>query len=190
MMFIQEYGLGRDIAPRLHWSAIYRSDEWLIGHFRNPAAYTARSIMPVMPFNDSKFYVLTKMLRSIAKENLDTFTSTPPHTKKKKTTGATNELIPIDLTTHDDSIDNDTSTKSLASILLDEKDKKLVQVKREQEETRATLDDLREDLEIANETITHQMVFTDAWQSKFDDLKALAEAAGVDGAAIAAIKDR
>ena len=134
-----------------------------------------------------------QLMDAIAKEN-QTYTTTTtditalPSTKKKKTTES--HRMPIDLTTDNDSIDKDTSTKSLANILMDEKDKKLVQVKREQEETRATLEDLREDLEIANETITHQMVFTDAWQSKFDDLKALAEAAGVDGAAIAAIKDR
>ena len=43
---------------------------------------------------------------------------------------------------------------------------------------------------IANETVTQVAVFTDRWQSKFDDLKALAVAAGVDGAAITAIKNR
>jgi len=57
-------------------------------------------------------------------------------------------------------------------------------------QTRADLEDVRDDLDIANETVTQVAVFTDRWQSKFDDLKALAEAAGVDGAAIAAIKDR
>ena len=85
---------------------------------------------------------------------------------------------------------NDTPRKSLASILLEEKDKRLVQIKQEQLETRADLEDVREDLDIANETVTQVALFTDRWQSKFDDLKALAEAAGVDGAAIAAIKNR
>ena len=54
-------------------------------------------------------------------------------------------------------------------------------------ETRADLEDVRDDLDIANETVTQVAVFTDRWQSKFDDLKALAVANGVDGAAIAAI---
>ncbi|MFT4551432.1 MAG: mono/diheme cytochrome c family protein [Chlamydiales bacterium] len=71
MMYIQEYGLGRDIAPRLHWSGVYRDNEWLIGHFRNPSAYTARSIMPVMPLDESKFYALTNMLRVLGKQNRD-----------------------------------------------------------------------------------------------------------------------
>jgi len=57
-------------------------------------------------------------------------------------------------------------------------------------ETRADLEDVRDDLDIANETVTQVAVFTDRWQSKYDDLKALAEAAGVDGAAIAAITNR
>lgn len=69
MMYVQEYGLGRDIAPRLHWSGVYRDNEWLIGHFRNPSAYTARSIMPVMPMDESKFYALTNMLRVLGKQN-------------------------------------------------------------------------------------------------------------------------
>ncbi|MBB64394.1 MAG: hypothetical protein CMO81_04965 [Waddliaceae bacterium] len=71
MTYIQEYGLGRDIAPRLHWSGVYRDSEWLIGHFRNPASHTAKSIMPVMPFDDSKFYALTHMLTVLGKKNRD-----------------------------------------------------------------------------------------------------------------------
>ena len=54
-------------------------------------------------------------------------------------------------------------------------------------ETRADLEDVRDDLDIANETVTQVAVFTDRWQSKCDDMKALAEANGADGAAIAAI---
>lgn len=70
-MYIQEYGLGRLIAPRPNWAGVYRSDEWLIGHFRKPSAYNARSIMPVMPFDDSKFYALTNMLDVLGKRNRD-----------------------------------------------------------------------------------------------------------------------
>src|SRR5262249_1003477 len=66
MMFIQQYGLGRLIGPRPNWSGIYRSDEWLMEHFRNPAAHVPRSIMPVMPFDDTKFYALTHMLDVLA----------------------------------------------------------------------------------------------------------------------------
>ncbi len=70
-MYIQEYGLGRDIAPPLTYSGIFRSNEWLMGHFRNPSDYSARSIMPVMPFDESKFVALTHMLHQLAKLNRD-----------------------------------------------------------------------------------------------------------------------
>lgn len=71
MMYIQEYGLGRLIGPRPNWSGIYRSDEWLMDHFHQPSAYVARSIMPVFPFDDSKFYALTYMLDALGIRNRD-----------------------------------------------------------------------------------------------------------------------
>lgn len=71
MMYVQEYGLGRIIGPRPNWSGIYRSDEWLIEHFRKPSRHIAKSIMPAMPFDDSKFYALTYMLDVLAKKNRD-----------------------------------------------------------------------------------------------------------------------
>lgn len=75
MMYIQEYGLGRLIGPRLNWSGIYRSDEWLMEHFHNPSSRSPRSIMPVMPFDDSKFMALTYMLDSLGRRNRDTLHS-------------------------------------------------------------------------------------------------------------------
>jgi len=73
----------------------------------------------------------------------------------------------------------------------DENEKKLVQVKQEErEEAWITLEDVREDLEIANETVTQQAVFTDGWQSKFDQLAAIAQAAGVDALTILGIRDQ
>ena len=86
--------------------------------------------------------------------------------------------------------ESDTPKKSLAGILLEETGKKLVKVKQEQVETRADLEDVRDDLDIANETVTQQAVFTDAWQSKFDELAAIAQAAGVDGKTISEIRNR
>nr|MCH9704157.1 c-type cytochrome [Chlamydiota bacterium] len=68
---IGEYGLGREIAPPLNWSGVMRSDAWLLGHFRNPAAYTARSLMPSMPFDDTKFFALNYMLKEMGKRNRD-----------------------------------------------------------------------------------------------------------------------
>lgn len=69
MMHIQTYGLGRLIGPHLNWSGIYRPDEWLMEHFRNPAGHVPRSIMPVLPFDDTKFYALTYMLDQLAVKN-------------------------------------------------------------------------------------------------------------------------
>lgn len=69
--FVQEYGFGREIGPRLHWSGIYRDQQWLIEHFRNPSAHTAKSLMPVFPYDDSKYYALTNMLQVLAKQNRD-----------------------------------------------------------------------------------------------------------------------
>lgn len=73
MMFIQEYGLGRLIGPRPNWSGVFRSDEWLMEHFKNPNALVPRSIMPVLPFDDSKFFALTKMLDALGIQNRDHF---------------------------------------------------------------------------------------------------------------------
>lgn len=71
MMFVQEYGLGRLVGPRPNWSGVYRSDEWLMEHFRSPTSHIPRSIMPVFPFDDSKFYALTYMLDVLGKQNRD-----------------------------------------------------------------------------------------------------------------------
>lgn len=71
MMYVQEYGLGRVIGPRPNWSGVYRSDQWLMEHFHNPAAHVPKSIMPIFPFDDSKFYALTYMLDVLAKHNRD-----------------------------------------------------------------------------------------------------------------------
>ncbi len=69
MVYIEEYGLGRDIAPHLNWSGVYRDDAWLMGHFKDPTAYTAKSIMPVMPFDETKFYQLTHLLHALGEKN-------------------------------------------------------------------------------------------------------------------------
>lgn len=71
MIYIQEYGLGRIIGPKPNWSGIYRSDEWLMQHFRNPSALIPNSIMPVFPFDDTKFYALTYMLDILGVKNRD-----------------------------------------------------------------------------------------------------------------------
>lgn len=71
MMYVQEYGLGRLIGPRPNWSGIYRSDEWLMEHFYNPTGHAARSIMPVFPFDESKFLALTYMLDVLGQHNRD-----------------------------------------------------------------------------------------------------------------------
>lgn len=79
MMFIQEYGLGRLIGPRPNWSGVFRSDEWLMEHFHNPSAHVPRSIMPVFPFDDTKFYALTYMLDVLGKKNRDAVRSVWSH---------------------------------------------------------------------------------------------------------------
>jgi len=71
MMYIQIYGFGRLIGPHLNWSGISRTDEWLMEHFRNPPAHVPRSLMPVFPFDDTKFYALTHMLDVLAVRNRD-----------------------------------------------------------------------------------------------------------------------
>jgi len=69
--YYQVYGLGRLIGPRPNWSGIYRSDEWLMEHFWSPSSHVPRSIMPVFPFDDSKFQQLTYMLGQLGKKNRD-----------------------------------------------------------------------------------------------------------------------
>ena len=69
--YYQVYGLGRLIGPRPNWSGIYRSNEWLMEHFWNPSSHISRSIMPVFPFDDTKFEQLTYMLGELGKKNRD-----------------------------------------------------------------------------------------------------------------------
>ncbi len=69
MVYIQEYGLGRLIGPRPNWSGVYRTDEWLMEHFKNPSSHVPRSIMPVFPFDETKFYALTYMLDALGIRN-------------------------------------------------------------------------------------------------------------------------
>lgn len=71
MVYVQEYGLGRLIGPRPNWSGIFRSDEWLMEHFWKPSSHVANSIMPVLPFDDTKFYALTYMLDKLGIRNRD-----------------------------------------------------------------------------------------------------------------------
>lgn len=71
MVYIQEYGLGRLICPRPNWAGIYRTDQWLMEHFRNPTSHVPRSIMPVFPFDDTKFYALTYLLDKLGEKNRD-----------------------------------------------------------------------------------------------------------------------
>lgn len=71
MLFVQEYGFGRLICPRPNWSGVYRSDEWLMEHFRNPSSHVPNSIMPVFPFDDTKFYALTYLLDRLGITNRD-----------------------------------------------------------------------------------------------------------------------
>ena len=79
MMYVQEYGLGRLVGPRPNWAGVYRTDEWLMEHFHSPATHVARSIMPVMPFDDSKFYALTYMLDMLGERNRDAVRSVWAH---------------------------------------------------------------------------------------------------------------
>lgn len=71
MVYVQEYGLGRLIGPRPNWSGIYRSDEWLMEHFWSPSLHVPRSIMPVFPFDNTKFRALVHMLDVLGIRNRD-----------------------------------------------------------------------------------------------------------------------
>lgn len=70
MMYIQEYGLGRLVGPRLNWSGIYRSKPWLMQHFYDPAGMVPRSLMPPFRFDATKFSALTFMLEALGQKNL------------------------------------------------------------------------------------------------------------------------
>lgn len=69
LTYVQEYGLGRIIGPKPNWSGLYRSEKWLMEHFKNPQGHIPRSIMPIMPFDDAKFATLTAMLKSVGNKN-------------------------------------------------------------------------------------------------------------------------
>jgi len=105
---------------------------------------------------------------------------------------------PIDIV---DSTDNDTNLhwkdnfgevpKSNLALQL-EQGQAMVQVKQENMDAKTALEleDVREDLDIANDLLTRQTVFTDFLQSKIDDLASLAAAGGVDTFKIASIRGR
>lgn len=67
--YIQVYGLGRLICPRPNWSGVFRSDQWLMEHFKSPTSLVPRSIMPVFPFDTTKFLALTYMLDTVGESN-------------------------------------------------------------------------------------------------------------------------
>lgn len=69
-MYVQIYGLGRLICPRPNWSGVFRTDQWLMEHFRNPTSLVPNSLMPAFPFDDSKFFALTYMLDNLAQKNV------------------------------------------------------------------------------------------------------------------------
>ena len=110
----------------------------------------------------------------------------------------------IDLTVEDDSdgeVDSepmkkrprpnsDIPKKSLASILLDEKSDKLVQVKEEKIVVETALEDTKEDLEDTLEDFGNQVLYVNFLQGKIDELAELAEGAGADRSNIAEIKGR
>lgn len=68
-LYISHYGLGREVAPLLNYSGVYRSKEWLYGHFLRPSDYVAKSIMPAFPFDPSKFALLTEFLQVLGEKN-------------------------------------------------------------------------------------------------------------------------
>lgn len=70
LMYMQEYGLGRLIGPRLNWSGIFRSNAWLMQHFYDPAGMVPRSLMPSLRFDATKFAALTYMLEEMGRKNL------------------------------------------------------------------------------------------------------------------------
>ena len=103
----------------------------------------------------------------------------------------------VDLTVDDSELNNnkrprtdDSPKKSLASILLDEKSQKLVQVKQEKIVAETTLEDTKEDLEDTREEFGNQVMYVNFLQGKIDELAELAEAAGADRSQIAEIKGR
>jgi len=71
MVYYQQYGLGRLVGPRPNWSGVYHSDQWLMEHFWNPQSHVPKTIMPVMPFDNTKFWQLTYMLDVLGKQNRD-----------------------------------------------------------------------------------------------------------------------
>ena len=66
----------------------------------------------------------------------------------------------------------------------------LKSVQEEKEAAETSLNDTREDLEDANETVQQQLLATDIWQGRFNELVALVLDGQVDGAAIAEIRNR
>ena len=66
----------------------------------------------------------------------------------------------------------------------------LVKVKKEKFQAESQLANALEDLEDTQETLGQQVVFTDSWQGRFDELAILAEAAGVDKVQVYNIRNR
>ena len=59
-------GQGGNIGPDLTLEGTRgRSDEWLVGHFKNPSAYTPGSVMPSFErLTDNQLHALTVFLQN------------------------------------------------------------------------------------------------------------------------------
>ena len=68
-----------------------------------------------------------------------------------------------------------------------ENNEKVIKVKKELEDK---YEDVKEDLDIVNDTLGMQSRTTDIWQTRFDEVYKLAEGAGVDASVLTVIRDR
>lgn len=110
----------------------------------------------------------------------------------------------VDLTSREEIELEKKRSRTISQIIVQEQSERIVLVKQEKSAAEASLksataekqavaadlEDVREDLDIANDTVTQQAVATNIWQSRFDELVALVGVGQADGAMISVIRNR
>jgi len=185
---------------------------------RNEFVMMRRSIAKKNKELEGKDAVIAKKDRDLAKKDRDLAKKDKHITSLKSAIRVQLQQLetiidPVDLTSEDDDepankrarIEN--SPKSRLALLHEqsrEHSQRLVKVKQEKNTAEAALDNVRGqkqaveanleeargELEDAEELVGQQTIATNIWQGRFDELVSLAEAAGVDGAAISGIRNR
>jgi DNA-binding winged helix-turn-helix (wHTH) protein len=172
--------------------------------------FTIAQLRENLQQKDKEIKVMKEMLKQIGLSAIDQYKTEIDALKEQLKNSKPIEIIDIELSSGDDSLEGKPPSKRRKSNLAIalKQTHQVVKVKeeaiqraaaaeasveaarREEEAVEATLRDVQEDLEDANEVVAQQTLTTDIWQGRFDEVFELAHAAGVDGKTLSEIRFR